>query len=147
MTEYKIEVEYFDDDTADEREDTMWTSDEDEAERIYQELTEDPTTRSARLSYTKTSGGIAYNGGILKTWERSTNRPQDLGTPKAQIKYPYSDTAKIFIEAVKTIAEKPENLENLEAYLSIHFSKWLLQYANTPEKLAGEMKAFAEMDI
>ena len=57
------------------------------------------------------------------------------------------NTAKLFIEAIKTIASKPENLENLELYLSMHFPKWLEVYANTPEKLTAELKAFAEMEI
>lgn len=52
-----------------------------------------------------------------------------------------------FVEAIKTIAEKPENLENLECYLSYHFPVWLDKYANTPEKIAWELKQFAEMEI
>lgn len=55
--------------------------------------------------------------------------------------------AKIFIEAVKTIAAKPENLDNLECYLSHHFPEWMEKFANTPEKLAAELKHFAEMEI
>lgn len=61
--------------------------------------------------------------------------------------YPQTENAKTFINAIKTIAEKPENLDNLESYLSIHFSKWLEKYANTPEKIAGELKQFAEMEL
>lgn len=57
------------------------------------------------------------------------------------------NTAKLFIEAIKTIANKPDNLDNLEAYLSHHFPAWLEKYANTPEKLAGELKMFAELEI
>lgn len=37
----------------------------------------------------------------------------------------FENEAAIFCEAIKTIAAKPENLENFEAYLSIHFEKWL----------------------
>lgn len=55
--------------------------------------------------------------------------------------------AKQFTEAIKTIAAKPENLENLECYLSHHFDVWLEIYANTPEKITAELKAFAEMEI
>lgn len=55
--------------------------------------------------------------------------------------------AEIFCNAIKTIANKPENLENLENYLSYHFSIWLEKYANTPSDLAGELKSFAEMQI
>lgn len=58
-----------------------------------------------------------------------------------------SQNAKIFIEAIKTIALKPDNLDNLEIYLSYHFTEWLEKFANTPEKLAGELKNFAEMNI
>lgn len=52
-----------------------------------------------------------------------------------------------FVNAIKTIANKPENLDNLENYLSMHFSEWLEKYANTPEDIAAEMRAFAEMEI
>lgn len=52
-----------------------------------------------------------------------------------------------FVEAIKTIAEKPENLDNLECYLSHHFDVWLEKWADTPEGLTYEMKAFAEMEI
>ena len=50
-----------------------------------------------------------------------------------------------FANAIKTIANKPENLDNLESYLSYHFSEWLEKYANTPEDIAAEMLEFAEM--
>ena len=59
----------------------------------------------------------------------------------------YKQEAKQFCEAVKTIAEKPENLENLELYLSIHFAAWLEKFANNPESITAELKAFAEMEI
>ena len=52
-----------------------------------------------------------------------------------------------FVEAVKLIAAKPDNLDNLESYLSRHFSEWISKWANTPEDLAAEMKMFAEMEI
>lgn len=52
-----------------------------------------------------------------------------------------------FIEAVKTIAGKPENLDNLESYLSYHFAEWMNKHANTPENIAAELKLFAEMEI
>lgn len=57
-----------------------------------------------------------------------------------------NECAEILINAIKTIANKSANLDNLESYLSNHFDKWIKQYANTPEGLANEMKAFAEMD-
>lgn len=59
----------------------------------------------------------------------------------------HREEAKLFIEAVKTIAEKPANLENFESYLSYHFDKWIEMWANTPEKITSELKKFAEMDI
>ena len=59
----------------------------------------------------------------------------------------YSEEARAFCEAIRTIASKPENLENLENYLSIHFSSWLGRFASTPSDLAEEMKEFAEMQI
>ena len=59
----------------------------------------------------------------------------------------HEQTAKQFCEALKTIAGKPENLENLEAYLSMHFDKWLDKFANTPENITAELKQFAEMDV
>lgn len=69
MTTYRIEVESIEDD--ENRSDTMYTIDEDEAETIYQELTEDPATLWAQLSYIKTSGGIAYDGGKLREGKRT----------------------------------------------------------------------------
>lgn len=59
----------------------------------------------------------------------------------------YERIAAQFIAAIKTIAEKPENLENLELYLSYHFGDWLQKYANTPETIVCEMRQFAEMEI
>lgn len=52
-----------------------------------------------------------------------------------------------FVEAIKLIATKPDNLDNLESYLSRHFSKWISKWANSPASLAAEMKEFAEMEI
>ena len=58
-----------------------------------------------------------------------------------------TECAKVFIEAIQTIAENSANLENLKLYLERHFDAWLEKYANTPEGLAYEMKQFAEMEI
>ena len=55
--------------------------------------------------------------------------------------------ADIFTQAIKDLASKPENLENLNNYLCYHFPKWLVMWANTPEGIAGEMKNFAEMKL
>ena len=59
----------------------------------------------------------------------------------------YEQTAKQFCEVLRTIAGKPENLDNLETYLSYHFAEWMNKYANTPENITAEMKSFADMDI
>ena len=52
-----------------------------------------------------------------------------------------------FIEAIKTLASKPENLENLQFYLEQHFPAWLKKWAYDPDSFAAEMKEFANMDI
>lgn len=57
------------------------------------------------------------------------------------------NAAADFVEAIKRLAENPQNLENLESYLSWHFPEWLERYANTPEKIATEMLSFANMEI
>ena len=59
----------------------------------------------------------------------------------------YEEQATQFCEAIRTLANKPENLENLESYLSRHFSEWISKWANSPAGLAEEMKEFAEMEI
>ena len=59
----------------------------------------------------------------------------------------YEQTAKQFCEALRTIAGKPENLDNLESYLSYHFAEWMNKYANTPENITAELKNFADMDV
>lgn len=59
----------------------------------------------------------------------------------------FEQEAKQFCKAIKTIAEKPENLENLELYLSMHFATWLDKFANDPGSITAEIKAFAEMVI
>ena len=58
----------------------------------------------------------------------------------------YEEQAIQFCEAIRTLANKPENLNNLESYLTYNFDKWLTTWANTPENLAAEMKEFAEME-
>lgn len=52
-----------------------------------------------------------------------------------------------FIEAIKTLASKPENLENLQFYLEQHFPVWMKKFAYDPDCLAAEMKEFANMEI
>lgn len=56
------------------------------------------------------------------------------------------ECAEMFINAIKKLAANENNLENLECYLSYHFDAWMQKYANTPEKIATEMKQFAEVE-
>lgn len=57
------------------------------------------------------------------------------------------EAAHDFCEAIRTIANKPENMANLEYYLGAHFDMWLERFANTLADLATEMKEFANMEI
>ena len=59
----------------------------------------------------------------------------------------HEQTAKEFCNALRAIAGKPENLDNLESYLSYHFAEWMNKYANTPENITVELKNFADMEI
>lgn len=52
-----------------------------------------------------------------------------------------------FCEAIRTLADKPENLSNLESYLTSHFAEWLKKWANTPDAISTELKSFAEMEF
>ena len=52
-----------------------------------------------------------------------------------------------FCNAIRTLASKPECIDNLECYLSHHFAEWLEKYASTPKDMACEMLEFANMDI
>lgn len=59
----------------------------------------------------------------------------------------YAKVAKVFINAIKEITTKQDNLDNLESYLSQHFDVWIERYANTPEGITYELKGFAEMEL
>ena len=59
----------------------------------------------------------------------------------------YTVEAAQFCNAIRELANKPENLQNLESYLEWHFDKWMEKYANTPDGIAAEMSSFAQMDI
>ena len=59
--------------------------------------------------------------------------------------YNYEEQAIQFCNAIRALTNKPENLNNLESYLTYNFGKWLEKWANTPEGMAAEMKEFAEM--
>lgn len=59
----------------------------------------------------------------------------------------YGLLAAQFIEHIKTLAAKPENLANFENYLSHHFPEWIKKHANTPEALVSEFREFAKMEV
>ena len=59
----------------------------------------------------------------------------------------YTREAAQFCEYICTLARKPENLDNLQSYLSTHFGEWLTKWANTPQNIAAEMQEFANMII
>nr|DAU28085.1 MAG TPA: hypothetical protein [Caudoviricetes sp.] len=59
----------------------------------------------------------------------------------------YGQEATEFCKAIKRLAENPDSLENLESYLSGHFQSWLEKFADTPENIAAELAAFAEMGV
>ena len=59
----------------------------------------------------------------------------------------YTVEAEQFCNAIRELASKPENLQNLESYLEWHFDKWLEKYASTPDCMAAEMSDFAKMEI
>ena len=59
----------------------------------------------------------------------------------------YEKQAAQFCAYVKALAEKPENLKNLEIYLSIHFGEWIEKYAYDPNNICAEMREFANMVI
>lgn len=55
--------------------------------------------------------------------------------------------AEDFCNAIRTFADKPENIDNLEYYLSHNFAAWLDKWASTPDDIACEMLNFANMVI
>ena len=59
----------------------------------------------------------------------------------------YEEQAKEFIEAIKTMASRESALNNFQCYLESHFAVWLEKYANTPDGITAELKAFAEMEF
>ena len=59
----------------------------------------------------------------------------------------YTIEAAQFCNAIRELANKPENLQNLESYLEYHFDKWMEKYASTPEDMAAEISNFAQMEI
>lgn len=59
----------------------------------------------------------------------------------------YEKEAMRFMEAIRKIAQKEENMNNMESYLTYHFPKWLKENANTPEGLVKEMEFFADLEF
>lgn len=59
----------------------------------------------------------------------------------------YTVEAAQFCNAIRELANKPENLQNLESYLEYHFDKWLEKFASTPDDMAAEMSSFAQMEM
>lgn len=59
----------------------------------------------------------------------------------------YGKEAEIFEDAIKKLANKPDNLDNFISYLSRHFQTWLNLYTNNPTDFVAEIKHFAEMEI
>lgn len=59
----------------------------------------------------------------------------------------YTKEAAQFCEYIRTIASKPDNLDNLESYLSFNFGDWLKKYAYDPQNMVAEMREFANMII
>lgn len=100
----------------------------------------------------ETNRNKLYDGikNILKQMDKQGHYPEDWEVKKIQrvADARYNElTVKDFINAIKTISEKPKNLDNLESYLIYHFSDWLQKFANTPEGITDELKNFAEMEI
>ena len=63
------------------------------------------------------------------------------------MKREYKEEAASVAESIRQLASKPENLDNFECYLSMHFGEWLKRFASDPENIACELKQFAQMDI
>ena len=59
----------------------------------------------------------------------------------------FEQLAHEFTEAIMMFAEKPDNIDNFESYLSRHFDVWMEKFAYNPESLTSEVKQFAEMEI
>lgn len=59
----------------------------------------------------------------------------------------YEKEAKTFCKAIQLLAENSARLENLENYLSYHFLEWLEDWADTPQKIVGEMLDFSKIEV
>lgn len=58
----------------------------------------------------------------------------------------YEQETKIFCNSILKLAENENNLQILESYLSQHFEVWLTKFADSPENIAAELNAFANME-
>lgn len=58
----------------------------------------------------------------------------------------YEEVADRFVDAIMALAEKPENLVTLGAYLASHFGEWMHDHAATPDALTEELEYFASMN-
>ena len=59
----------------------------------------------------------------------------------------YTVEAEQFCNAIRELASKPENLQNMESYLEWNFDKWLKKFAKNPECMTAEMSGVAHMKI
>ena len=85
---------------------------------------------------------------IKSTLEEVADDLEDLDNKKEDTEETNKkELAEMFVNAIKEIASKPDNLDNLECYLSHHFDVWMEKFANTPENITSELKHFAEMNI
>ena len=57
---------------------------------------------------------------LIITEKKQTKKTKNGGFKKMR-KAAQAKAAEDFVNAIKTIANKPENLDNLESYLSYHF--------------------------
>lgn len=57
----------------------------------------------------------------------------------------HANEARMLCDAIRKFNENENALENLEFYLSLHFERWLNDFAGTPEGLATELKNFSEI--
>lgn len=59
----------------------------------------------------------------------------------------YDKFAADFAAVIMELSSKPENLSNLESYLSRHFAIWMDRHASTPEDLVEELQMFVRLKL
>ena len=59
----------------------------------------------------------------------------------------FEELAERFVETIKRISTKEENLNNLQHYLSRHFEQWLTRVANTPQDIVFELEQFEKIEL